>query len=117
MSNFLSNLAQVSDDKRKSRRPPIHAARITTGDPPPDQSAELPPEPHDLHRFRRYLRLHGLFDHDYYVTAYPDISQANIDPFEHFFLHGYLEGRRPNAIFDPAWYLATYPEVRALKVQ
>src|ERR1700688_2521789 len=119
MSNFLSSLAQVSDDKRKRNRPRTHATIIAAPDPAPDQSIVTPPDQksEDLHKYRKYLRLLGLFDQDYYVAAYPDVPQAGIDPFEHFFLHGYLEGRQPNAIFDPAWYLSAYPEVKALNAQ
>jgi glycosyltransferase involved in cell wall biosynthesis len=117
MSNFLSNLAQVSDDKRRKKRPRI-ALKIAVEEAPRDQPTAAPPAAQDdLQRCRKYLRLVGLFDEAYYVTAYPDILQANIDPFEHFFLHGYLEGRQPNAIFDPVWYLANYPEVKALNAQ
>jgi hypothetical protein len=118
MSNFLSNLAQVSDDKRKKKRPRI-ALKIAVDDAPRDQPTTATPaaQGDDLQKFRKYLRPVGLFDEDYYVTAYPDIVQANIDHFEHFFLHGYLEGRQPNAIFDPAWYLTNYPEVKALNAQ
>src|SRR5215470_9420145 len=117
MSNFLSSLAQVSDDKRKRTRPRAHATKIATDDPESPIIASPDQKSDNLHKYRKYLRLLGLFDQDYYVAAYPDVPQAGIDPFEHFFLHGYLEGRRPNAIFDPAWYLSTYPDVKALNAQ
>src|ERR1700730_763933 len=119
MSNFLSSLAQVSDDKRRKKRPRVASLKIAVDEAPHDPQAAVPTaeQPDDLKKFRKYLGLVGLFDEDYYVTAYPDISQAKIDPFEHFFLHGYLEGRQPNAIFDPIWYLANYPEVKALNLQ
>ena len=101
----------------QSQSKPHHGA----GGDPGAENAHADPLPpaaqDDLQRCRKYLRLVGLFDEAYYVTAYPDILQANIDPFEHFFLHGYLEGRQPNAIFDPVWYLANYPEVKALNAQ
>jgi len=120
MSNFLSSLAQHSDEKQGTIRPRLASLKIAKdetsyGHQP--EAAQPATQPDDLQECRKYLRLLGLFDQDYYVAAYPDISPANIDPFEHFFLYGYLEGRQPNAIFDPAWYLANYPEVKALNVQ
>src|SRR6266852_4671755 len=116
MSNFLSSLAQLSDGKHRKRMQRDSSVRIVENDASP-KGPETGARPDDLQKFRKYLRLVGLFDQDYYVAAYPDISQANIDPFEHFFLHGYLEGRQPNAIFDPAWYLASNPDVKALNAQ
>lgn len=53
----------------------------------------------------------GLFDAAHYLSAYPDIAAAGIEPFAHFFDHGYTEGRRPNPYFDPLWYLAQNPDV------
>jgi glycosyltransferase involved in cell wall biosynthesis len=53
----------------------------------------------------------GLFDAAHYLTAYPDIAAAGIEPFAHFYDHGYGEGRRPNPYFDPLWYLAQNPDV------
>jgi len=120
MSNFLSNAAQLSDEKQGNNPERVTAFKAAKEKTPPSQPAdatESTGSPNDLKQFRKYLRLIGLFDQDYYVQAYPDILEARIDPFEHFFLHGYLEGRQPNAIFDPAWYLATYPDVTALDVQ
>src|SRR6266568_278499 len=120
MSHFLASLARLSDEKqkKKSRRPtPFKAAQHETPPTERPEAAKSTAQPNDLRKFRKYLRLAGLFDQDYYVRTYPDIVEAKIDPFEHFFLHGYLEGRQPNSIFDPTWYLATYPEVAALNVQ
>src|SRR6266568_6836819 len=120
MSHFLASLARLSDEKqkKKSRRAtPFKAAQQETPPTERPEAAKSTAQPNDLRKFRKYLRLAGLFDQDYYVRTYPDIVEAKIDPFEHFFLHGYLEGRQPNSIFDPTWYLATYPEVAALNVQ
>jgi glycosyltransferase involved in cell wall biosynthesis len=120
MSNFLSSLAQLSDEKQGKKHLRLSSLKIIkdeTSESRQPTTVQPAKQPDDLRKFRKYLRLLGLFDHNYYVATYPDICDANIDPFEHFFLHGYLEGRQPNAIFDPAWYLASYPEVKALNVQ
>lgn len=34
------------------------------------------------------------FDKDYYLTLYPDVANAGIDPYLHFINHGKSEGRR-----------------------
>ncbi|WP_160160802.1 glycosyltransferase [Legionella sainthelensi] len=34
------------------------------------------------------------FDKDYYLTLYPDVATAGIDPYLHFIHHGKAEGRR-----------------------
>ncbi|MFO0407933.1 MAG: glycoside hydrolase family 99-like domain-containing protein [Labrys sp. (in: a-proteobacteria)] len=66
---------------------------------------------------KAYLTAIGLFDEGFYRAIYPDVAEAGIDPFEHFFLHGYKEGRRPNAIFDPVAYLEANRDVRMADVQ
>lgn len=53
----------------------------------------------------------GLFDADYYRTENPDISEAGIDPFEHFLALGGFEGRNPNAYFSLTKYLEGHPEI------
>ena len=35
------------------------------------------------------------FDPEWYLSAYPDVAQAGVDPFDHFWRHGRLEGRLP----------------------
>ena len=63
------------------------------------------------------LKATGLFDEAWYLAAHPDIAQAGINAFEHFFDYGYTEGRKPNSYFDPLWYLATYPDVHDTGLQ
>jgi len=45
-----------------------------------------------------------LFDPEYYLTAYPDIRKAGVDPLDHFIRTGWKEGRNPSAAFDTARY-------------
>ena len=63
------------------------------------------------------LRESGLFDDEYYKQSYPDLAQADIPLFDHFFSYGYREGRRPNLYFDPAWYRAHASDVQQQDVQ
>ena len=43
------------------------------------------------------------FDPAWYLSQYPDIAAAGIDPWRHFFRHGYAEGRLPNAACARLW--------------
>ncbi|MDG6099364.1 hypothetical protein EXU34_18065 [Alteromonas sp. ZYF713] len=52
-----------------------------------------------------------LFDVDWYLSSYPDIHEAGMDPAEHYLVHGAKEGRFPSAAFDGDWYLRTNPDV------
>lgn len=56
------------------------------------------------------------FDVDYYITAYPDIAEAGVDPVEHYLQHGWLEGRNPSLAFSTRFYLENYPDVAAAQV-
>ena len=48
------------------------------------------------------------FDSAYYLTTYPDIAAAGVDPFEHYLFWGYREGRNPSAKFDTRYYQRRY---------
>lgn len=56
------------------------------------------------------------FDVDYYITAYPDIAAAGVDPVEHYLRHGWREGRNPSLAFSTRFYLENYPDVAAAEV-
>ncbi len=44
------------------------------------------------------------FDPAYYLSTYPDVLAAGVDPFEHYLNWGYREGRNPSAGFDTRYY-------------
>lgn len=48
------------------------------------------------------------FDPYFYITFYPDIRLAGVDPYSHYMNQGWTENRRPSRYFDPAWYRSTY---------
>ena len=48
------------------------------------------------------------FDAAYYLTTYPDIATAGVDPFEHFMSYGFSEGRNPSPDFDANFYVRRY---------
>ncbi|MGP9535205.1 MULTISPECIES: glycosyltransferase [unclassified Halomonas] len=43
------------------------------------------------------------FDAEWYLTAYPDVAQAGIEPWEHYLRHGKAEGRLPRRNRALAW--------------
>ena len=49
--------------------------------------------------------LERIFSPDFYLSAYPDVANAGLDPWVHFCKHGIAEGRSPNAYVDGT-YLA-----------
>lgn len=53
----------------------------------------------------------GLFDYEFYISKYPDISKNNIDPLTHFLLFGANERRDPNGQFNIGYYIDQYPDV------
>ena len=55
----------------------------------------------------------GLFDAAWYLTQYPDVAAAGMNPVTHYITFGANEGRDPTPLFDTKWYLAQYPDVAA----
>ena len=62
------------------------------------------------------LKASGLFDEAWYLSAYPDVASAGIDPVKHYLSHGVAEGRNPSPVFDTRAYLAAYPDIVAAGV-
>jgi len=54
----------------------------------------------------------GLFDSKYYLTMYPDVLKADMNPLWHFVRNGWKEGRNPSALFNTNIYLLRNPEIR-----
>lgn len=52
-----------------------------------------------------------LFDGIWYLSQYPDIAQARLDPALHYTLYGATERRNPGPGFDAKAYLQRYPDV------
>ncbi|MGC2414655.1 MAG: rhamnan synthesis F family protein [Stellaceae bacterium] len=46
-----------------------------------------------------------IFDPVYYLSQYPDIGSAGVNPLLHYVTSGWDEGRRPNLLFDTEYYL------------
>jgi len=104
MSDFLADLV-------RRRATPANGAAAKADaklriNVPPERQAET------LRAGRlQALRQTGLFDAGYYLATHADISEAGVDPLEHFFDQGWKEGRRPNPYFDPLWYIEQHRDV------
>lgn len=72
-------------------------------------------------RRRRRAQLHqitesGLFDAKWYLTTYPDVAEAKIDPLTHFCETGWREGRDPGPDFATSAYLKANSDVARMGV-
>ncbi len=50
----------------------------------------------------------GIFDPHFYLTQYPDVRQAGVDPYTHYMSSGWTQNRWPSRFFNPVWYKSTY---------
>jgi len=50
------------------------------------------------------LKTFILFDETFYLSKYPDVKDAKIEPLLHYLKHGSKEGRLPHPLFDPNYY-------------
>lgn len=57
------------------------------------------------------VRASKWFDAEWYVTEYPDVANAGIDPAEHYLRHGAPERRDPGPMFNTDAYLRDHPEL------
>jgi glycosyltransferase involved in cell wall biosynthesis len=48
------------------------------------------------------------FDPLWYLDAYPDVRESDVQPLLHYAIFGDMEGRQPSAKFDTAWYRSKY---------
>ncbi len=47
----------------------------------------------------------GLFDKEWYLNAYGDVSSSDVNPIFHYVTIGWKEGRNPSEDFDTKWYI------------
>jgi glycosyltransferase involved in cell wall biosynthesis len=58
------------------------------------------------------IRESGLFDEIFYLSMYPDLQPAPLDPIRHYCKYGWREGRNPSDDFDTNFYLTIYSDIR-----
>lgn len=61
--------------------------------------------------YRAIKRL-NLFDYEYYLNKYSEVSNSGLDPLLHYLYIGYKEGKNPNPYFDGKRYLSQYQDVK-----
>lgn len=57
-----------------------------------------------------------LFDPEWYITHYPDVAAAGMDPWKHYWQHGRFEGRLPQRNRAIAWEHALWRGAEAVIV-
>lgn len=69
-------------------------------------------ERRDEREFREIVTSSTLFDPDWYVSTYPDVSSSNLDPEVHYLRFGMLGRRNPSKNFDGVRYLREHLDVQ-----
>ena len=75
-------------------------------DPAGDELGPILPDPQKTNPLLREW-----FSEEYYLSHYPDIARARVDPLSHYIGSGWKEHRNPSERFDTAYYLSLDPEV------
>jgi hypothetical protein len=57
------------------------------------------------------IRASGFYDPEWYLSRYPDVGAAHVDPLEHFLDFAIPELRDPGPSFSTEYYLALNPQV------
>ena len=64
----------------------------------------------------RVISESDLFDPSWYISKYPDVEAARMDPAEHYFYIGAKIGRNPSNEFDTNYYLFQNPDVAEAEI-
>lgn len=64
------------------------------------------------HDAKRLIIEKNLFDYDYYINQYPELTECDMDLLDHYLQIGYKEGKNPSDNFDTDYYLRMYGDVR-----
>lgn len=72
---------------------------------------------YDATGWRQGLNPDALFDTNYYLTRYPDIKAAGINPLKHYEQYGWREQRDPSLLFSTSKYLAANRDLQGAGVQ
>ena len=95
---------------------PVRAPAVALGAGEPRAPAVAPVDPdlpEGLTRESARELVAAAFDRAHYLSAYPDIAAAGVDPLDHYLTAGRREGRDPRPDFNAADYLEVNPDVAA----
>ncbi|WP_139247713.1 glycosyltransferase [Hyphomicrobium sp. CS1GBMeth3] len=62
------------------------------------------------------IRKSGLFDENWYLRQYPDVTHLGMNPIEHYLWLGWVLGRDPSPTFSTRYYLDVNPDVARQKL-
>lgn len=107
-------VAEYADVHLSGVAPARHYLSIgkALGRPPSDGKARVNHRNIDGVDQHVYQMIASAFSTDFYLSSYPDIRDAGIDPVWHYAVSGWLEGRDPSLAFSTRYYLETYPDIR-----
>lgn len=63
------------------------------------------------------LHPHTLFDANFYLSKYKDVSDSNMNPLIHYIKYGARERRDPHPLFDTEYYLSQYTQDEMLNIE
>lgn len=69
-----------------------------------EASHTLPPDSKDRNARLEYQIVEAQLDREFYLSTYPDLKLAGVDPVRHYIEHGSREGRNPSATFGTDYY-------------
>jgi hypothetical protein len=61
------------------------------------------------------IKTSGLFDQGWYLSSYPEVAAAGVDPYEHYLDFAVLELRDPGPLFSTEYYLTLNPDALAAR--
>lgn len=69
-----------------------------------------------IERLKKEILDSGLFDSEFYLTAYPEVKKESIDPIIHYLMIGVQKFYNPSKNFDTKFYLEKNPDVKKIKM-
>lgn len=67
----------------------------------------------DIDQEYKKIKNSGLFDEKYYLSNYPDVKLAGVNPIIHYIKVGAKEKRNPSLLFNTTFYVETYSDIAA----
>ena len=65
-----------------------------------------------MHKASKKIKQLDLFSPEFYLSKYPNVKKAGMNPLHHYLYHGYKEGKQPGRLFDNNYYLEKNPDVK-----
>jgi hypothetical protein len=105
--NRAGTLTQATASPTVTKAPDDAAPKDT-----PDTGKADSPEVGEADHRERLKLVRESMDALWYLSTYPDVKIANIDPSEHYYFTGWRENRNPSRFFSTEYYLSTNADVK-----